>query len=71
MGPIQPPIQLLPGAISARVKRQGREAHYLPQSSTKVKNGGAIPQFPRTSFYILDVTSCTAVEVQRRFGGTY
>jgi hypothetical protein len=31
------------GAVSARLKQQGREADYSPPSSAEVKNGGAIP----------------------------
>jgi hypothetical protein len=33
MGPTQPPIQWLPGALSLRIKRPGREADHLPSSS--------------------------------------
>jgi hypothetical protein len=34
------------GVLSPGVKRPGREADHSPQSSAKVKNGGAIPPFP-------------------------
>jgi hypothetical protein len=37
LGPTQPPIQLVPGALSLGVKRPGREADHLPQSSAEVK----------------------------------
>jgi hypothetical protein len=37
LGPIQPPIQWVPGALSLRVKRPGREADHSPQSSAEVK----------------------------------
>jgi hypothetical protein len=47
--PSQPPIQWLPGAISPEVKRPGSEVDHSPPSSVEVKNGGAIPQLPRTS----------------------
>jgi hypothetical protein len=34
LGPTKPPIQWVPGALSLRIKRQGREAdHSLPSSS--------------------------------------
>jgi hypothetical protein len=41
-----PFIQLVPGAVSLEVKRQGREADHSPPSSAEVKNGGAIPPLP-------------------------
>jgi hypothetical protein len=49
LGPIQPPIQWVPGAISPEVKRPGREAGHLPPSNAEVKNGGAIPPLPDMS----------------------
>jgi hypothetical protein len=38
----QSPIQWISGAFPSGIKRQGREAHQLCQSSVKVKNAGAI-----------------------------
>jgi len=38
LGPTQPPIQWVPGALSPRIKRPGREANYSPPSSAEVKN---------------------------------
>jgi hypothetical protein len=38
LGPTQPPIQLIPAAVSLGVKRLGREADHSPPSSTEVKN---------------------------------
>jgi hypothetical protein len=35
--PTQPPIQLVPGALSLGVKRPGREADHSPPSSAEVK----------------------------------
>jgi len=35
--PSQPPIQWVPGALSLRVKRLGREADHTPLSSAEVK----------------------------------
>jgi hypothetical protein len=38
LGPIQPPIQWVPGALSLGVKRPVREADHSPPSSAEVKN---------------------------------
>jgi hypothetical protein len=38
LGPTQPPIQWVPGALSPGLKRPGREA----LSGAEVKNGGAV-----------------------------
>jgi hypothetical protein len=38
LGSIQPPIQQVPGALSAGVKRLEREADHSPSSSAEVKN---------------------------------
>jgi hypothetical protein len=37
LGPTQPPIQWVPGALSLGVKRSGREADHSPPSSAEVK----------------------------------
>jgi hypothetical protein len=37
LGPTQPPIQWVPGALSLGVKRPGREAYHSPPSSAEVK----------------------------------
>jgi hypothetical protein len=37
LGPTQPPIQWVPGALSLRVKRPGREADHSLPSSAEVK----------------------------------
>jgi hypothetical protein len=37
LGPTQPPIQWVPGAVSLEVKRPGREADHSPPSSAEVK----------------------------------
>jgi hypothetical protein len=37
LGPTQPPIQWIPGALSSGVKRLGREADHSPPSSAEVK----------------------------------
>jgi len=38
LGPIQPPIQWVPGALSLRMKRPGREADHSPPSIVEVEN---------------------------------
>jgi hypothetical protein len=38
LGPTQPPIQWVPGALSLGVKRPGREADHSPPSNAEVKN---------------------------------
>jgi hypothetical protein len=42
LGPTQPPIQWVSRALSAGVKRQGREADNSPPSNAKAKKSGAI-----------------------------
>jgi hypothetical protein len=37
LGPTQPPIQWVPGALSPRVKRAGRKADHWPPSSAEAK----------------------------------
>jgi hypothetical protein len=37
LGPSQPPIQWVPGALSLGVKRPGREADHSPPSSAEIK----------------------------------
>jgi hypothetical protein len=37
LGPNQPPIQWVPGALSLGVKRPGRETHYSPLSIAEIE----------------------------------
>jgi hypothetical protein len=37
LGPTQPPVQWVPGAVFLRVYRPGREADHSPPSSAEVK----------------------------------
>jgi hypothetical protein len=37
LGPTEPPIQWVPGALSLRVKLQGREAGHSPPANAEVK----------------------------------
>jgi hypothetical protein len=46
LGPIQPPIQWLSGALSPGVKRLGREADHSPPSSAEVKNAWSYTSIP-------------------------
>jgi hypothetical protein len=46
LGSTQPPIQWVPGVISPRVGRTGREADHSP--SAEIKNGGAISPLPHS-----------------------
>jgi hypothetical protein len=46
LGLTQPHIQWVPGALSPRVKRLGREDDHPLTSSAEVKNGGDIPPLP-------------------------
>jgi hypothetical protein len=57
LGPTQPPIQSVPGALSSSVTGQGREADHLPPSSAEVKNGGAILYSPIRHGMVLNYLS--------------
>jgi hypothetical protein len=46
LGPTQPPIQRVLGALSPGVKWPGGEADHSPGSSAEVKSGGGIPPLP-------------------------
>jgi hypothetical protein len=37
LGPTQPTVEWVPGALSLEIKRLGREADYSPSSSVEVK----------------------------------
>jgi hypothetical protein len=49
LGPTQPPIQLVTGAPSLWVKRQGRETDHPPPTSAEVKKMWSIHPLPHTS----------------------
>jgi hypothetical protein len=51
LGPTQPPIQLVPRALSPGVKRPWREADHSPPPTVKVKNGGAKSPLSHTSLW--------------------
>jgi hypothetical protein len=46
LGPTQPPIQWVPGALSLGVKRQAREADHSLPSSAEVKNAWSNTSIP-------------------------
>jgi hypothetical protein len=49
LGPTQTPIHWIPGALSLRIKRPGREADHSPPSSSEVKEGVELyHHFPNT-----------------------
>jgi hypothetical protein len=50
LGPTQPPIQWVPGALSLGVKRPGREADHSPPSSAEVKNAWSYTSTPQYVF---------------------
>jgi hypothetical protein len=50
LGPTQPPIQWVPGALSLEVKQPGREADHSPPSSGEVKNAWS---YTSTTQYVL------------------
>jgi hypothetical protein len=49
LGPAQPPIQWVTGALTSGAKRPGREAGHLPPSSAEGMRG-ATPPLPSTSW---------------------
>jgi hypothetical protein len=50
MGPTQPPIQWVPGALSLGVKRPGLEADHSSPSSADVKNAWSYTFTPQYVF---------------------
>jgi hypothetical protein len=50
LGPIQPPSQWVPGALSLGVKQPGREADHSPPSSAEVKNWWSYTSTPQYVF---------------------
>jgi hypothetical protein len=50
LGPTQPPVQLVPGALSLGVKRPGREHDHSPPSSAEVKNAWSYTSTPQNAF---------------------
>jgi hypothetical protein len=53
LGPTQPPIQWVPGALSLGVKRSGHEADHSPLFSAEVKNARSYTSTPLYIFMAL------------------
>jgi len=51
LGPTQPPIQWVPGALALGVMRPGREADHSPLFSTEVKNSCSCTSIPPIHLY--------------------
>jgi hypothetical protein len=49
LGPTQPPMQWVQGALSPGVKLARREADHSPPANAEVKNGGTISPLPFTA----------------------
>jgi hypothetical protein len=49
LGPIQSPVQWVPGSLIPEVRQSGLEADHLSQSSAEIKNGGVILLLPHVS----------------------
>jgi hypothetical protein len=47
LGPTQPPIRRVPGALTPAVKRPGREVEHSPPSSAEVKNAWSYTSTPK------------------------
>jgi hypothetical protein len=53
LGPTQPPIQWVPGALSLGIKRPGREADQSPPSSAEVKNAWRYTSTPSIRLHVV------------------
>jgi hypothetical protein len=53
LAPNEPPILLVHGIVSPRVKRQRRETDYSPPFKAELKNGGNIPLLPIRLYFTL------------------
>jgi hypothetical protein len=61
LGPTQPPIQWVPGALSLGVKRPGREADHLPPSSAEVKNAWSYTSIPPMCLHGVVLSESTGI----------
>jgi hypothetical protein len=59
LGPTQPPIQWVPGALSLEVKRQGLEADHSPPCSAEVKNEWGYTSTPPVRLHDVMLSSST------------
>jgi hypothetical protein len=51
LGPNQPPLQWVPGALLPGIKRPVCEANHSPPSIAEIKSGGVYLHFPMPSYY--------------------
>jgi hypothetical protein len=51
LGPTQPPVQCVPGAVSLGIKRPGREVDHSPPSIVEVKNAWSYTSTPTIRLY--------------------
>ena len=63
MGPTQPPVQWLLGAVFTDVKRPGREADNLPLAGVRVTMSQAIPAFPHMPAWHAQGKLCFTIPV--------
>jgi hypothetical protein len=66
LGPTPPPIQWVPGALSQRVKRPGREADHSPPYSAEVKNEWiyiSTPQYISIAWYSVKESTRTILSL--------
>jgi len=52
LGPTQPPILWIPGALSLEVKWPGREVDHSPPSHAKAKNACSYTSIPQYAFKV-------------------
>jgi hypothetical protein len=67
LGPTQPPVQWVTGALSLGIKRQDREADHSPPSSAEVKNGWSYTSTPQYAF----MRSCLFTTQGKRYLSTF
>jgi hypothetical protein len=68
LGPTQPPIQCVPGALSLGIKRPGREADHSPPSSVEVKNMWiftSTPQYASMAWCLVTKSTGTTLPYQK------
>jgi hypothetical protein len=73
LGPTQPPIQWVPGALSLGVKRPRREADHSPPSSAEVKKPWSYtstPQYAYMPWCLVKHRDNFTAMVKERAGGT-